>query len=360
MKKYSLSKSISVNIAASAMMVSFCCSGVYAIDPIKDTARALVVYDDFESEDDHNHQVEESYHNMDDNPIYNQLSEMSDRQIGNMIDSLMDLNHIPYKLINQINHFLVYRPDLIAKVEEEESELISEIEPYPAHKYYKSWNTEYPFPYNRSKLSKHDSTLELHLGDVENFIIPTQGVITSKFGWRHGRPHNGIDVDLEVWDTVRCAWSGTVRMSKYYGGFGRVVIVRHDNGLESLYAHLHRLKVKPGDRVEAGDLVGLGGSSGHSTGSHLHFEVRFKGYPLNPLIFLDWKNETPRHDTLVLKKMPSGFAAFPKDAVFHTVEKGEFLYKIAKQYGLTTKEICEINGISRNKILRVGDKIRIS
>ncbi|MBL4623816.1 MAG: peptidoglycan DD-metalloendopeptidase family protein, partial [Flavobacteriales bacterium] len=146
---------------------------------------------------------------------------------------------------------------------------------------------------------------------------------------------------------------------KYYGGYGRVVVVRHYNGLETLYAHLHRLKVETGDTVKAGDLIGLGGSSGHSTGSHLHFECRFKGVPINPLAFIDYETQSLLGDTLVLKKTKYGYAAFPKGTKFYVVESGDSLYEIAKRFGITTHKLAELNGLRRNQYLIVGQSLRV-
>ncbi|PCJ89111.1 MAG: hypothetical protein COA57_02545 [Flavobacteriales bacterium] len=289
--------------------------------------------------------------------LYLSITEMDDTQVVQLIDSLFELEKIPYPLINQINLYIVNRP---LEIRETIEEFIDTSE-FPADYFYHSWNTINPNPY-LPKLSRHDSTvlLDLTKGGGENyFAMPKKGVLTSPFGWREGKSHNGIDIDLEVWDTVVTAFAGMVRVAKFFGGYGRVVVVRHFNGLETTYAHLHRIKVKAGKLVSAGEMVGLGGSSGNSTGSHLHFECRFKGYPLNPLNFISSEENNLITDTLVLKKTKYGFAAFPIGAEFHLVRKGEYLAKIAQMYGTTTRKLCELNSIRRNKILRVGEKIRV-
>ena len=150
-----------------------------------------------------------------------------------------------------------------------------------------------------------------------------------------------------------------VRVARNYRGYGRVVVVRHFNGLETLYAHLHRIKVEPGQIVAPGELVGLGGSSGHSTGSHLHWEVRFKGHPINPLNFLDYETGTLINDILVLQKTKHGFAGYPKGSAFYVVENGDYLYKIASECGTTVSKLCKLNGIKRNSPLIVGQKLRV-
>jgi murein DD-endopeptidase MepM/ murein hydrolase activator NlpD len=151
-----------------------------------------------------------------------------------------------------------------------------------------------------------------------------------------------------------------VRYAGTCGGFGRLVVVRHYNGLETYYAHLHRLKVKSGDVVDAGDVIGLGGNSGHSTGSHLHFEVRFKGIPIDPSHLIAVADGELLCDTLVLKKTRWSYAAYPMGTRFHTVGKGEHLYAIAEQYGTSIDALCELNGISRRTHLRIGQRLMVS
>ncbi len=288
--------------------------------------------------------------------LFLSIKHMRREQVYNLIDSLFEAERIPYALINQISLYVASNPTY-----PEDEIIMGDTSFYPAHHHYGSWNTEVPHPYSVA-LSKGDTTIELILkgrGKSNGFQMPVVNTLTSKFGWREGRPHNGIDLDLEVWDTVRTAFPGMVRVAKYYGGYGRVVVVRHYNGLETLYAHLHRLKVQPGDTVQAGELVGLGGSSGHSTGSHLHFECRYKGVPLNPLAFIDYDEQALLSDTLVLKKTQYGYAAFPAGTKFYVVEKGDSLFEIAKRFGTTTNKLAELNGIRRNQYLIVGQSLRV-
>lgn len=290
--------------------------------------------------------------------VYIQIRTMSFDEIYAIIDSLFELKQVPYPLINELNRYISQNQESLALLE---SEIIDTSE-YPADYYYHSWNTITPNPYNSINLATNDSVIELKLtGSIRSneFVMPVTDKLTSKFGWREGRMHKGIDIDLQVWDTVVTAFSGMVRVARTYSGYGRVVVVRHFNGLETLYAHLHRIKVKPGQIVEAGDLIGLGGSSGHSTGSHLHWEIRFKGYPINPLNFINYSEQTLVNDTLMLHKTNNGFAAYPKGSVFYVVQNGDYLYKIASNYGTTVSKLCKLNGINRNSRLSVGQKLRV-
>ena len=108
----------------------------------------------------------------------------------------------------------------------------------------------------------------------QHFCFPVKKKKSSSYGWRWGRPHTGIDIALNTGDKIYAAFDGVVRLAKYNGGYGNCVVIRHYNNLETLYGHLSKINVKPGQKVKAGDVIGLGGSTGHSTGPHLHFECR--------------------------------------------------------------------------------------
>jgi len=233
--------------------------------------------------------------------------------------------------------------------------------PYPANSLYKSWNTINPNPY-LNDISKDDTALYLVLDGTDElglFVPPIEGEITSEFGWRDGRNHSGMDIDLHVWDTVVASFPGMVRVATNWHGYGRVVVIRHYNGLETTYGHLHRIKVKPGQTVQAGELIGLGGSSGRSTGSHLHFECRFKGIPINPTRFISFEENALLNDTLILKKIQYGYVAYPRGAKFYTVRWGDNLHEIAQDYGTTIRKLKEWNGLGSRTVLRVGQKLRV-
>lgn len=341
----------------------------------KDTARAMVVYnlDHLElSPDGHSngflslvdsvllkgHVDPHMGHLID---VVASIHRRTEEELIVLIDSLFTLEEIPYALINEINYriaqeeFQTDKDDGIFRIPDDGSE-------YPANSLYSSWSTTRTNPYGR-ELSAQDSTMTLLLTDFHKdsggYTHPVDNIVTSRFGWRDGRNHNGYDIDLEVWDPVGSAFSGKVRFAGWAGGFGRLVIVRHHNGLETYYAHLHRLKVEPGDEVVSGQTIGLGGSSGHSTGSHLHFEMRFKGIPLDPGQIINFKAQALHNDTIILKKTRWSYAIFPKGTQYHIVEKGDYLHRIAGQYGITVDALCELNGIRRNDYLRLGQRIRV-
>ncbi len=141
--------------------------------------------------------------------------------------------------------------------------------------------------------------------NVADYHIPVPGPVTSNFGWRprFGRMHKGVDLRLSVGDTVRAAFSGKVRLTKYNaGGYGYYVVIRHDNGMETLYGHLSRFIVKPNQRVKAGDPIALGGNTGRSTGPHLHFETRYLGIAINPAAIFDFENKTTHKDVFAFDR----------------------------------------------------------
>lgn len=152
-------------------------------------------------------------------------------------------------------------------------------------------------------LSFNDSVLIVLNGDaLGEYVHPVQGPPTSKFAFRKYRYHLGVDVNLETGDSVVSCFAGKVRIAQYSKTYGNLVVVRHPNGIETYYAHLSKLYVNPGQEVKAGECVGLGGNTGHSHGSHLHFETRFKGQPFDPSMIIDFDNKCLRGDTYYLSK----------------------------------------------------------
>ncbi|MCB0792055.1 MAG: peptidoglycan DD-metalloendopeptidase family protein [Flavobacteriales bacterium] len=344
--------------------------------PHADTLTALVIYgdgtlipDDGAFTDDDLEDLLDSLCALPERPLdlirdlrlFKRIRTLDREAMALLIDSLFDLDTIPYALVNEINLYASHMPS-----QEEVDASRSVAWRYdPAHEDdpdYGGWITTDPNAYGKQARGA-DTTLMVRLVDEGSncgFAMPITGVLTSRFGWRDGRAHNGVDLDLEVWDPVHSAFPGVVRFAGVFGGFGRLVVVRHFNGLETFYAHLHRFKVKAGDVVDAGTVVGLGGSSGHSTGSHLHFEVRYRGVPIDPARLIDLSDGELLSDTLVLRKVRTTYAAYPRGTRFHTVRKGDHLYGIAESYGTTIQALCALNGIDRRTILRVGQQLLVT
>jgi murein DD-endopeptidase MepM/ murein hydrolase activator NlpD len=191
--------------------------------------------------------------------------------------------------------------------------------------------------------------------------------ITSRFGIRGARFHSGIDVGVQHGDTIRTPFSGVVRYVAYQrGGYGRYLIIRHDNGLESVMAHFSRTLVKTGDTIMAGTPVGLGGSTGRSTGPHLHLEFRFLGNPFNPEKLINFATteiniNTDSNAYLMTKADTYSHRAQleeMKRAAYHRVRSGETLSHIARRYGTTVSRLCALNRLKQTSILQIGQRIR--
>jgi len=195
--------------------------------------------------------------------------------------------------------------------------------------------------------------------DVKEHCIPVPGHVTSAYGWRWGRMHKGIDLKLYVGDTVRAAFTGKISTTAYQARvYGYYVKIRHINGLETVYGHLSRILVKPNQVVKAGDPIALGGNTGRSTGPHLHFETKLMGMTINPAEIFDFKNQVAHTDTYMFYKKKQQNSAVNSYAT-HRIKSGESLSTIARKYRTTVTQLCRLNGIKSNKILRVGSVIRV-
>lgn len=216
---------------------------------------------------------------------------------------------------------------------------------------------------------------------LKSYHYPFKGRITSKYGPRRSRIHQGTDIDLETGDPVYATFDGRVRVTTYVrGGYGNLVIIRHDNGLETYYGHLSEISVKPNDWVSAGQVIGKGGNTGRSTGSHLHFEMRYKGHTFDPERLIDFSTGTLRRETFLLKRTYfSPYSRFTQDfdeevqsdeedkriaaeaaaIKYHVVKKGDTLGRIAINNHTTVTKLCQLNGIKRTSVLRIGQRIRV-
>lgn len=211
---------------------------------------------------------------------------------------------------------------------------------------------------------------------LDGFVMPIERrQVTSHFGYRRrfGRQHYGTDLALSVGDTVRAAFSGKVRVASYDArGYGHYLVIRHPNGLETVYGHLHRRIATEGTIVRAGDPIGLGGNTGRSTGPHLHFEARFMGIPLNPAELFDFELGAPHLDSYAfVKGTRRQYSSSPKvyakskrsgdeDKVqVYRVQKGDTLSKIARVHGLKVAQLRKLNALKSDK-LQLGQSIRVS
>ncbi|MDQ3073184.1 MAG: M23 family metallopeptidase [Bacteroidota bacterium] len=251
-------------------------------------------------------------------------------------------------------------------------ELFDLISILPFHDHYLSWDTTDIHPDQYSMVQMKD-TVMLVLADHGDcaFVAPVAGFVTSPFGPRtQTRYHYGIDLKLDIGDTVMSAFDGVVRISQWSESYGHTVVVRHYNGLETLYAHLSERKVVPGQVVRAGELVGLGGNTGRSSGPHLHFEMRYLGKPINPeqlVTFTDSTQYILKQDTLTLchadfqyiQDFKVSAQRYIQQTKYYTIRSGDTLSEIAERNRTTVTRLCQLNNMSRNTILRPGRKIRV-
>lgn len=258
----------------------------------------------------------------------------------------------------------------------------------PAADLYANWDNRYA--HRATELPEHYKI------DLRHFCMPTTSrVITSNFGSRWGRQHKGLDIKVYIGDTIRAAFSGKVRIVRYEGGgYGKYIVIRHNNGLETIYGHLSKQLVEENQEVRAGDVIGLGGNTGRSTGSHLHFETRLCGVALNPALMFDFREQDVTGDYYAFnrssydnesaqatrirgkqdgssisrdtdsdddystnKRMTSGLT---DQVQYHKVAKGETLESIARKRGVTVDKICKLNHISKTMRLRPGQILRYS
>ena len=230
---------------------------------------------------------------------------------------------------------------------------------YPAFDIYPSWNNE--------TVAYKDAIIpESYTFDLTGFCMPTEHTkITDIFGYRprRRRGHYGLDIKVYVGDTIRAAFDGKVRVVKNQGrrGYGKYLVIRHDNGLETVYGHLSKQLVKEDQLVRAGEAIALGGNTGRSTGSHLHFETRFLGIPLNPALMFDFEKQDIVADTYTFHKdKGNSQKGSSSKGLFYKVKRGDTLSKIARKQGTTVSQLCKLNHLTRRTVLRPGQVLRCS
>ena len=291
--------------------------------------------------------------------------------------SQQEIHSIKYKPLAS-NGKIIYLPIVPEHKVITADSISNDIEDDVAYNVYEDhWDNVRFNPYGNELL---DFPLELHFKD-ENFAAPVNRkmVVTSRYGWRRGRPHRGIDIDLVVGDSVNTILDGKIRYIGYHGGHGKTVVVRHNNGLETVYAHLSKYLVEENQEVKKGQAIGIGGITGNSRGSHLHLEVKYRGKAIHPEYVFDFSPDTKvraetvfitrkwavaryhrstRKSNIDLITSLEGLDKFKEDQKkVYTVKKGDTLYAIANRHGLPLSEICKMNAIRRNSVLKIGQQI---
>lgn len=237
------------------------------------------------------------------------------------------------------------------------------------------WNSSHVNPFNENQVP------DKAVIDVRGYHMPVPGKVTSNYGYRarFGRMHKGIDLQIKNNDTIYAAFDGKVRVSSYEAkGFGNYLIIRHPNKLETIYGHMNKALVKPGQTVKAGQPIGLGGSTGRSTGPHLHFETRYMGYAINPAAIFDFANHTTHSDYYTFTKknytQPRNYAsaapaetpantsfkpATPNSSGTYTVKSGDTISSIAINNGISRTRLLQLNNMTVETTLKPGQILKI-
>jgi murein DD-endopeptidase MepM/ murein hydrolase activator NlpD len=246
----------------------------------------------------------------------------------------------------------------------------------------KYWSSTDISPYREVQLASLPVSVVIPLVDsLKSYHYPYQGKVYSRYGPRRGRNHNGVDLPLKEGSPIYATFDGRVRYAQNsHTGYGNLVIIRHDNGLETYMGHLSKINVKAGDWVTAGTIVGEGGSTGRSTGPHLHFETRYYGQSFDPERIINFRTGELRRDFFLLKK--SYFSIYSKyeqdfnaeternaaekkenelsaEKRYYKVRSGDYLGLIAKRHGTTVSAICRLNGIKPTTTLQIGKVLRV-
>ena len=226
----------------------------------------------------------------------------------------------------------------------------------PAAKLYNYvWDNRTVNPYQQRVIDMPDTVLI----DFSHYCHPNKNVVTSDFGFRRGwRFHYGIDTRLKTGDSICSSFGGMVRIVQRGRAYGNYIVIRHFNGLETVYGHLSKTFVKVNQVVRAGDIIALGGNTGRSTGPHLHYEIRYLGQPISPRELIDFENYTAKYRILDLCADHFTYAKELEKVRYYTVRKGDTLSGISIKLGISVDRICQLNSIRRNGILRIGQRLR--
>ncbi len=280
------------------------------------------------------------------------------------------------KMDKRVSELMADRVNIRKNMELKELATLSEIEMeekenlmFPADELYGSnWENRWVDPFRGAAKVNFPDSFAI---DCSSFVYPiaidSMARITSKYGPRRRRMHKGIDLKVLKGDTIRAAFNGKVRIKAFERrGYGYYVVLRHPNGLETIYGHLSKILVEENQIVRAGETIGLGGNTGRSTGSHLHFETRFLGQAINPAEIIDFENGVPHQDTYVFHNIKINgrrsniYTSSSDRMVYHRVKSGDTLGKIARIYGTSVNELCRLNGLKSTSVLRIGQSIRCS
>lgn len=255
---------------------------------------------------------------------------------------------------SQNNSNALFGPEDQAHCDESLDELI------PADEVYQWWDTGVVHASAGLSLEQlAEKRLRLVYNRTCDFVFPVDNPrITSEFGRRWRRMHKGIDIDLETGQPVYASFEGKVRYARYHKSYGNVIIIRHPNGLETYYAHLSEIKVKTGDYVQPGTLIGLGGNTGRSRGDHLHFEIRYLGIALNPLHIIHPKTFEIVSESFDIRTQGKKIRLVPVEK-YHVVRPGDTWQKICREYCLSLPQLLALNNLEESGPLPLDARLRV-
>jgi len=217
------------------------------------------------------------------------------------------------------------------------------------------WNNTLVNPYQRRLIDMPD-TVRI---DFLQYVPPNKNVVTSEFGFRRGWEfHYGIDTRLRVGDSIYSSFDGMVRLVQRGRNYGNFIIIRHLNGLETVYAHLSRPLVRVNQVVRAGEVIGLGGNTGRSTGPHLHYEIRYLGQPIPPRDLINFETHTAIYRMIDLCADSFTYVKELEQVRYYTVRSGDTLSGISRRLGVSITKLCQLNNIRATSILRIGQRLR--
>lgn len=202
---------------------------------------------------------------------------------------------------------------------------------------------------------------------LSKFVFPVQNKIISRFGPRHGRMHNGTDIRSATGDTILAAFEGKIIRSRYGYGFGNLIVIKHKKNITTYYAHLSKYLKKTGSWVKKGEPIGLAGSTGRATGSHLHFEIRENNHAYDSELVFDFQTGEIRTDVesvanlaqLQRRLIPKGYSVNEGVPQYYTVRSGDSLWRISRRFKMSIDHICRVNRINENSVLRLGQALKL-
>jgi hypothetical protein len=351
---------------------------------------------DFKFEDEPKLRFSNQYENNTTNKVSNTETGTQKSLEGIKIEPLRELNQIVHEDTSSIDE-----GELLVVEIEEDAQFQGADNMVEIASYYSVWDTKSLNPYglNPKEFEEIVPITLYNVNEGRNWSpVLDKSLVTSHFGWRNRRWHKGTDLDLETGDKIYAPFDGVVRVSGVHSGYGRTVILRHYNGIETLYGHLSKFNFEPGTFIKAGEVIGRGGNSGRSSGSHLHYETRFEGNQFDPENIYNFKNNPMviRSSEFVISprifdylrggsSRPSSIITEPSSVqssgvvedieeeiddeeevpvrvekkIWYTVRNGDNLTEISKKFHSSVGEICRLNKISAYKKLYVGLKLRV-